>query len=134
MQAGHHGASDALDNNPPPQSALPSQTELTLLSRVVELFGAIRQQAAVALNALHAEISSRRESFTQERYEGRVRSIEASMRALLNRHGGELEQRVYDALKAKAAAGATSDLAASAPEVAADATTPTATLGLSDSA
>lgn len=101
VQAGHHGASDALDNHPPPQSALPSQTELTLLSRVVELFGSIRQQAAVALNALHAEISSRRESFTQERYEGRVRSIEASMRALLNRHGGELEQRVYDALKAK---------------------------------
>ncbi|KPF72562.1 hypothetical protein IP69_01270 [Bosea sp. AAP35] len=101
VQAGHHGASDALDNNPPPHSTLPSQTELTLLARVMELFGAIRQEAAAALNDLHAEIASRRERFTQERYEGRVRSIEASMRALLNRHGGELEQRVYDALKAK---------------------------------
>jgi len=101
VQAGNRGASDALENNPPPHSALPSQTELTLLSRVIEIFGAIRQEAAAALNALHAEIAGRRELFTQERYEGRVRSIEASMRALLNRHGGELEQRVYDALKAK---------------------------------
>lgn len=101
VQAGHHGASDALDNNPPAHSTLPSQTELTLLARVMELFGAIRQEAAAALNGLHAEIAGRREIFTQERYEGRVRSIEASMRALLNRHGGELEQRVYDALKAK---------------------------------
>ncbi|KRE17704.1 hypothetical protein ASE63_00400 [Bosea sp. Root381] len=101
VQAGDRGASDALENNPPPHSALLSQTELTLLARVIEIFGAIRQEAAVALNALHAEIAGRRELFTQERYEGRVRSIEASMRALLNRHGGELEQRVYDALKAK---------------------------------
>ncbi|PTM38642.1 hypothetical protein [Bosea sp. 124] len=101
VQAGHHGASDALENNPPPHSTLPSQTELTLLARVIELFGAIRQEAAAALNNLHAEIVGRRETVTQERYEGRVRSIEASMRGLLNRHGGELEQRVYDALKAK---------------------------------
>lgn len=101
VQAGHHGASDALDNNPPAQAVLPSQTELTLLARVTELYGAIRQQAAAALNTLHAEIAGRRESFNQERYEGRVRGVEASMRALLNRHGGELEQRVYDALKAK---------------------------------
>lgn len=101
VQAGDRGARDALENSPPPQSTLPSQTELTLLARVIEIFGAIRQEAAVALNALHAEIAGRRELFTQERYEGRVRSIEASMRTLLNRHGGELEQRVYDALKAK---------------------------------
>ncbi|PZO03926.1 MAG: hypothetical protein DCF30_02165 [Hyphomicrobiales bacterium] len=101
VQAGHHGASDALGNNPPSHSALPSQTELTLLARVIDLFGAIRQEAAATLNALHGDIAGRRESFTQERYEGRVRSIEASMRALLNRHGGNLEQRVYDALKAK---------------------------------
>ena len=101
VQAGHHGASDALDNNPPAHAALPSQTELTLLSRVVELFTAIRQEAAATLKGLHAEIAARRESFTHERYESRIRSIEASMRALLNRHGSELEQRVYDALKAK---------------------------------
>ena len=101
VQAGHRGASDALDNNPPAHSAMPSQTELTLLSRVIELFTAIRQEAAAALNAIHADVAARREQFTQERYEGRIRSIEAAMRALLNRHGGELEQRVYDALKAK---------------------------------
>ncbi len=101
VQAGHHGARDALDNQPPASSASPSQTELTLLARVVELFTTIRQEAAATLNGLQAEIAARREQFTQERYEGRIRSIEAAMRALLNRHGGELEQRVYDALKAK---------------------------------
>lgn len=101
VQAGHHGARDALDNQPAASSASPSQTELTLLARVVELFTAIRQEAAATLNGLQAEIAARREQFTQERYEGRIRSIEAAMRALLNRHGGELEQRVYDALKAK---------------------------------
>ncbi len=101
VQAGHRGASDALDNNPPAHSTLPSQTELSLLARVMDLFASIRQEAAATLNALHAEIAGRRERFTQERYEDRVRSIEASMRGLLNRHGGELEQRVYEALRAK---------------------------------
>ncbi len=101
VEAGRHGATDALENQPAPSSAVPSQTEMTLLARVIELFTAIRQEASATLNGLQAEISARREAFTQERYEGRIRSIEASMRALLNRHGGELEQRVYDALKAK---------------------------------
>lgn len=101
VQAGHHGAGDAVDNHPPAHATLPSQTELTLLARVRELYAAIRQETAARLNELQAEIAAKRESFTQERFESRVRSIEATMRGLLNKHGGELEQRVYDALRAK---------------------------------
>ena len=101
VQAGHNGASDAVDNHPPAHATMPSQTELTLLARVREIYTAIRQDTAAKLNALQAEIAGKRESFRQERFESRIRSIEATMRGLLNRHGGELEQRVYEALKAK---------------------------------
>ncbi|CAN7612915.1 hypothetical protein LJR009_005462 [Bosea sp. LjRoot9] len=101
VQAGLRGAGDALANNPPAHSALPSQTELGLLARVSELFNGIRQEATAKLNALHAEIIGKREALTAERYETRIRRIESGMRALLNKHGGELEQTVFDALKAK---------------------------------
>lgn len=101
VQAGLHGAGDALANNPPAHSALPSQTELGLLARVSELFNGIRQEATAKLGALHAEVVGKREALTAERYETRIRRIESGMRALLNKHGGELEQTVFDALKAK---------------------------------
>ncbi|POR48413.1 hypothetical protein [Bosea psychrotolerans] len=101
VQAGLRGAGDALANNPPAHSALPSQTELGLLARVTELFNGIRQEATAKLNALHAEVIGKREALTAERYETRIRRIESGMRALLNKHGGELEQTVFDALKAK---------------------------------
>lgn len=101
VKAGHHGASDAVENQPPAHATMLSQTEQTLVARAREHFNAIRQEAAASLNALQAEIANRRELFTQQRFEGRVRSIEAAMRAMLNKHGSELEQRVYDALRAK---------------------------------
>lgn len=101
VQAGHHGARDALDNHPPAHAAMPSQTELTLLARVRELSAAIRQETAASFNALQAELAGKRERFTQERFENRVRTIEATMQGLLNKHGAELEQRIYDALRAK---------------------------------
>jgi hypothetical protein len=101
VQAGHRGASDALDNHPAAHSVLLSQTEQTLLARVRELFTSIRQEAAGTLSALHGEITRKREILSQERFESRIRSIEATMRTMLNKHGGELEQKVYDALKAK---------------------------------
>ncbi len=101
VKAGHHGAGDALENQPAAHATMLSQTEQTLIARAREHFAAIRQEAAASLNALHAEIAGRRELFTQQRFEGRVRGVEATMRAALNKHGGELEQRVYDALRAK---------------------------------
>jgi hypothetical protein len=101
VKAGHHGASDAVDNQPAAHATMLSQTEQTLIARAREHADAIRQQAAASLNAIQAEIAGRRELFTQQRFESRVRGVEATMRAMLNRHGGELEQRVYDALRAK---------------------------------
>ncbi|WP_449375802.1 hypothetical protein, partial [Bosea thiooxidans] len=101
VRAGHNGASDAVDNLPPADASMLSQTEQTLIARAREHFATLRQEAAASLNAIQAEITSRRELFTQQRFEGRVRSVEATMRALLNKHGSELEQRVYDALRAK---------------------------------
>ncbi len=101
VRAGHNGASDAVENLPPADATMLSQTEQTLIARAREHFATLRQEAAASLNAIQAEITSRRELFTQQRFEGRVRSIEATMRAMLNKHGSELEQRVYDALRAK---------------------------------
>lgn len=101
VKAGHHGASDAVENQPPAHASMLSQTEQTLIARAREHFATLRQEAAASLNAIQAEIVSRRELFTQQRFEGRVRGVEATMRAMLNKHGGELEQRVYDALRAK---------------------------------
>jgi hypothetical protein len=91
----------SVTGGPPAHSALPSQTELGLLARVSELFNGIRQEATAKLGALHAEVIGKREALTAERYETRIRRIESGMRAMLNKHGGELEQRVFDALKAK---------------------------------
>jgi hypothetical protein len=101
VQAGERGASDAVANMPAPNSTIPSQTELTLLARVAEMAGDIRQEATASLNAIHAEVIGAREAMSAERYEARIRGIETGMRAMLNKAGGELEQRVYDALKAK---------------------------------
>ncbi|MBN9456586.1 MAG: hypothetical protein J0I54_08175 [Bosea sp.] len=101
VKAGHHGASDAIENQPPAHATMLSQTEQTLIARAREHFTTIRQEAAASLNALQAEVAGRRELFTQQRFEGRVRGVEATMRAALNKHGSELEQRVYDALRAK---------------------------------
>lgn len=101
VKAGHHGAADAVENQPPAQATMLSQTEQTLIARAREHYATIRQEAAAALNALQAEVIGRRELFTQQRFEGRVRGVEASMRAALNKHGSELEQRIYDALRAK---------------------------------
>ncbi len=58
VEAGRHGAADALENQPAPSSAVPSQTEMTLLARVIELFTAIRQEASATLNGLQAEIAA----------------------------------------------------------------------------
>lgn len=101
VKAGHHGAADAVENQPAAHATMLSQTEQTLIARAREHYAAIRQEAASALNALQAEVIGRRELFTQQRFEGRVRGVEASMRAALNKHGSELEQRIYDALRAK---------------------------------
>jgi hypothetical protein len=101
VKAGHHGASDAVENQPPAHATMLSQTEQTMIARAREHFATLRQEAAASLNAIQAEIVSRRELFTQQRFEGRVRGVEATMRAMLSKHGGELEQRVYDALRAK---------------------------------
>lgn len=101
VKAGHHGAADAVENQPPADATMLSQTEQTLIARAREHYATIRQEAAAALNALQAEVAGRRELFTQQRFEGRVRGVEATMRAALNRHGSELEQRIYDALRAK---------------------------------
>lgn len=101
VQAGAQGARDAVSNSPPPLSTMPSQTELALLARVTEIFGRIRQEAATRLGAIHAEIVGKRETLTEERYEARIRGIESGMRALLARDGGDLEQKVFEALKAK---------------------------------
>ncbi len=101
VRAGDRGASDAVDNHPPPASAALSQTELSLLARVREIYTGVRQHSAAALNRLHADILASRAAFSQERYETRIRSVEATMRALLGKHGGDLEQKVHDALKAK---------------------------------
>ena len=101
VKAGHHGASDAIENQPPAHATMLSQTEQTLIARARKHFTTIRQEAAASLNALQAEVAGRRELFTQQRFEGRVRGVEATMRAALNKHGSELEQRVYDALRAK---------------------------------
>ncbi|TAJ34306.1 hypothetical protein [Bosea sp. (in: a-proteobacteria)] len=101
VKAGHHGAADAVENQPPAHATMLSQTEQTLIARAREHYATIRQEAAAALNALQAEVAGRRELFTQQRFEGRVRGVEATMRAALNRHGSELEQRIYDALRAK---------------------------------
>jgi hypothetical protein len=101
VKAGHHGASDAVENQPAAHATMLSQTEQTLIARAREHFATLRQEAAERLNTIQAEITSRRELFTQQRFEGRVRGVEATMRAMLNKHGGELEQRVYDALRAK---------------------------------
>ena len=101
VKAGHHGAADAVENQPPAHATMLSQTEQTLTARAREHFTAIRQEAAAALNLIQAEIVGRRELFTQQRFEGRVRGVEATMRAALNKHGSELEQRIYDALRAK---------------------------------
>lgn len=101
VRAGEQGASDALGNNPPAHAAMPSSTELALLARVTELAGQIRREAAEALNGLHDEVLKAREALTEARYEGRVRAIEAGMRAMLAKAGGELEQKVFDALRAK---------------------------------
>jgi uncharacterized protein YhbP (UPF0306 family) len=101
VQAGERGASDAVTNNPPPHSTMPSQTEHALLARVTEIFGEIRREASDRLNAIHAEVLGQREALTEERYATRVRGIEASMKTMLTKSGGELEQHVFDALKAK---------------------------------
>jgi len=101
VKAGHNGASDAVDNLPPADATMLSQTEQTLIARAREHYATLRQDAAASLNAIQAEVASRRELFTQQRFEGRVRGVEATMRAMLNKHGSELEQRVYDALRAK---------------------------------
>jgi len=101
VKAGHYGASDAVENLPPADSTMLSQTEQTLIARAREHFTALRQEAAASLNAIQAQVASRRDLFTQQRFEGRVRGVEATMRAMLNKHGSELEQRIYDALRAK---------------------------------
>lgn len=101
MQAGERGASDAVANTPAADSAMPSQTELALLARVTEMFAAIRQEATTRLNAIHAEVIGARDAMTAERYEARIRGVETGMRTLLAKCGGELEQKVFDALKAK---------------------------------
>ena len=101
VKAGERGAGDALDNQPAARAATPSQTELTLLSRVRDLYTEIRAETANAFANLRAELLKRQESFSLARYEARVSGIEAAMRGKLNQKGGELEQRIYDALRAK---------------------------------
>lgn len=101
VKAGERGAGDALDNQPAARAATPSQTELTLLSRVRDLYTEIRAETANAFASLRAELLKRQESFSLARYEARVSGIEAAMRGKLNQKGGELEQRIYDALRAK---------------------------------
>ncbi|MCO5092606.1 hypothetical protein [Bosea sp. (in: a-proteobacteria)] len=101
VRAGHHGAGDALENQPAADATMLSQTEQTLIARAREHATAIRQEAAASLNAVQAEIAGRRALFTQQRFEDGVRGIEAAMRGMLSKHGGELEQRVYDALRAR---------------------------------
>jgi hypothetical protein len=101
VRAGEQGAGDALANNPPAHSGMPSSTELALLARVTELAGQIRQEAAQALARLHRDLVATREALTQARYQGRVSAIEAGMRGMLAKAGGELEQTIFDALRAK---------------------------------
>ncbi|AMJ59308.1 hypothetical protein [Bosea sp. PAMC 26642] len=101
VQAGQSGASDAVSNHPPPHSSMLSQTELALLGKVRDMQVALRQEVGAKLNAVHAAVLGARERFTESRYATRVKSIEAAMRAALTRHGSELEQKVYDALRAK---------------------------------
>ena len=76
VKAGHHGASDAVENQPPANATMLSQTEQTLIARAREHFATLRQEAAASLNAIQAEIVSRRELFTQQRFEGRVRGVD----------------------------------------------------------
>lgn len=101
VRAGESGASDAVSNHPPPDSAMLSQTELALLGKVRDMQVALRREVGAKLGAIHAAVLDARERFTATRYETRVKTIEAGMRAALTRHGGELEQKVYDALRAK---------------------------------
>ncbi len=101
VQAGRHGAADALDNQPSSHATVPSQTELTLLARVRDLHASLREETAAALNAIQADITSRRQAFTQGRFESRINGLEGAMRGLVNTHGAELEQHVYEALRAK---------------------------------
>jgi hypothetical protein len=101
VQAGERGASDAVSNNPPPLSTMPSQTEHALMARVIEIFGQIRREAGDRLNRIHAEVLGQRDALTEERYGTHIRGIETGMKAMLAKNGGELEQQVFEALKAK---------------------------------
>lgn len=100
-QAGWNGAHDALDNAPAAHATIPSRTEQDVLARVGELQASIRRETSARLNALYAEVIGRREAFTAERYEARIRGLDEAMRALLAKGGGALKQKVYDGLRAK---------------------------------
>jgi len=45
VKAGHHGASDAVENQPPAHATMLSQTEQTLIARAREHFATLRQEA-----------------------------------------------------------------------------------------
>lgn len=100
-RADEHGAADALSNHPPADATLPSQTEFAVIARAGEVCAEIRREAGDRLSGLSADIIANREAFAEERYVTRIRVIETSLKAMLAKAGGDLEQHVADALKAK---------------------------------
>ena len=101
LQAGAHGARDALNNYPPANAASPSQTEANLRARVAGLHDAVRQEVSKRLDLIAGDVMALREHVVEERYVAQLRSVETGIRGALAQQGGRLERLVHDALKAR---------------------------------